>query len=227
MLLNAETQRQLSQDDEALSKDTTSDALMRGSSSVVTAPKDAAVVVMKLNNCNAANYDDELTYAIAKYLHIDSSRVSIVTEVTEDGYCLAEVAIEQAKCAGNVDILTLVQYLQEATHDSFSELHEYFTPTDVSIDTSVFFVSQTPATIYEASISSSSTASYSWLYYALGGFVIGVIMVNQFKRNDNHSKGVKHLPLEEDRRYSIADLLAQSQKDSYNNVDSVNFHSSF
>ena len=230
MLLNAETQRQLSQDDEALSKDTTSDALMRGSSSVVTAPKDAAVVVMKLNNCNAANYDDELTYAIAKYLHIESSRVSIVTEVTEDGYCLAEVAIEQAKCAGNVDILTLVQYLQEATHDSFSELHEYFTPTDVSIDTSVFFVSQTPATIYEAasisSSSTSSTSSISWIYFALAGFVVGVIAFNLINRQAN-DKAVKHQPLQGERRYSIADLLAANERRSSIDVTNVKLHTAF
>jgi hypothetical protein len=238
MLLNAETQRQLAQDDEALEKDATSDALMMPESSSSSVAADAAVVVVKINNCNGNTYENALSYAIAKYLHIDAARVNTEIDATSQGYCLAEVAISQSNCAGNIDILTLIQYLQEGTQDSFSELHTYFTQSpdvssDVSLDANVFFVSQTPSAIYEAaqiaSSSSSTTSDFAWYYYVAAGVVVGMIIVNVMynKYNNKGEKSVKHQPLQAERRYSIADLLAATERRSSIDVANVRLHSAF
>ena len=236
MLLNTETQRQLSQDEEDLSKDATADALMMGSDSATTINSNAAVVVVKVNNCDSTNYENALSFAVAKYLHIDATRVSSSIEATTQGYCLAEISIEQSNCAGNIDILTLIQYLQEGTQDSFSEFHTYFeqspdVSSDVSIDTNVYFVSQTPSAIYEAAqvstSSSTSSSGLSWFYYVAAGVVIGSVIVKIMSNNNNTDKSVKHQPLQAERRYSIADLLAANERRSSVDVSNVRLHSAF
>ena len=191
----------------------------------------------EINNCDGDQFENALSTAVAKYLHIDSARVSVESEPAAQGYCLAEVAISQSNCAGNIDILTLIQYLQEGTQDSFSELHNYFeqspdVSTDAVIDTNVFFVSQTPATIYEAatisSSSSSSSSGLAWFYYVAAGIVVGVIAVNvMYNRYSNNNKSVKHQPLQAERRYSIADLLAATERRSSIDVANVRLHSAF
>jgi hypothetical protein len=199
---------------------------------------DDAIVVMMLQNCDETNdeWETALIGAIAKYLRIDTSRVAVEIDPTSEGYCLVEVTISQADCAGTVDIVSLLEYLENGLMDTFSELHTYVAqdlPVDVSLDHTVFFVAQQPSNIYEsASVSSASTSTTSsselaWYYYVIAGLVAGVIVVLGASKLFSGSKSndsVKHSPLTPERRYSIADLLAATERRSSIDVNNVRLH---
>merc|ERR1712147_473389 len=99
--------------------------------------------------------ESALIGAIARYLRIDTSRVTVQIDPTSEGYCLVETTISQADCAGTVDIVSLLEFLENGIMDAFSELH-----TIVALDTSVFFVAQQPSTVYDTqAVNSSSTTT--------------------------------------------------------------------
>jgi hypothetical protein len=203
-----------------------------------TSNPDDAIVVMMLQNCAESNdeWETVLIGAIAKYLRIDASRVAVGIDPTSEGYCLVEVTISQADCAGTVDIISLLEFLENGLSDTFSELHTYVAqdlPVDVTLDHSVFFVAQQPSTIYESarveSTTSNTTTSseLAWYYYAIAGFMIGMVIVfgaSKLFSGKASNDTVKHTPLTPERRYSIADLLAATERRSSIDVNNVRLH---
>merc|ERR1712054_63223 len=202
---------------------------------------DEAIVVMMLQNCDESNVEWESTLvgAIGKYLRIDTARVNVQIDPTSEGYCLAEATISQADCAGNVDILSLIEYLENGILDSFSALHTYVAqdlPVDVAFDHTVFFVAQQPSTIYESasiesgsvSTTSQSSSGLAWYYYTITGLFIGSAMVaaayKLFGASKSSNNEAKHTQLSPERRYSIADLIAQTDRRSSVDVNNVRLH---
>ncbi len=238
MLLDIDAQRQLAQsDDEAIVKDAVAETMTSGTVSTTDVSVNDAVVVVMVNNCQESNTNDEnaITNAVKKYLNIDANRVDTLIEPTTEGYCLAEIILEQSNCAGSVDIFTLMNYLQDGVTDSFSSLHTTLSASDISLDSNVYFVAQTPSTTsYQAaSVSSSSSTSsntndLAWYIYVAGGFVAGLLLVQAvFKYRSNTKADVKHLAVKSEKRYSIADLLAVTERRTSLDVGNVQLHSDF
>jgi len=178
-------------------------------------------------------------YIIAKFLRINQERVSVQLDPTNEGYCLMEITLKQSDCAGTVSVMDLLQYLENGIMDPFSELHEYIAldediSSEVTFDNAVYFVAQTPNTIYqEANIAASttdvtSTDSLAWYYYAAAGVVIGLIFVTgvHYAFGNKNTKQSQHSPLTPERRYSIADLLAATERRSSIDVNNVRLHNS-
>jgi hypothetical protein len=241
-LLNIDTKRQLEQaDPDTLSEQVTAMAVSfnKGTTAVSTTDVNDAVAVMALQGCDSSTTSWENTFAniIAKFLRIDTTRVSTEIDPTNAGYCLMEVTIKQSDCADTVSVIDLLQYLENGVMDTFSELHEYLgmnedISSDITFDHTVYFVAQTPATIYqEAAVSSnvdttSSTDSLAWYYYAAAGVVIGLIFVTgvHYAFGNKSQKQTTHSPLTPERRYSIADLLAATERRSSIDVNNVRLH---
>merc|ERR1712178_432648 len=104
----------------------------------------------------------------------------------------------------------LLQELEQATRDPFNELHGYIyseqdIPSDMTIDSSVFFVQQQPQTVLTADASTSSTtgsseSSTEWYMYAVVGALIAGLYIHQSKKSSSVAQ-----PTQE-RRYSVAEL---------------------
>merc|ERR1712054_579864 len=130
--------------------------------STTNSSPDDAIVVIRLQNC--ADSTPELEAGIANYLRIAQNRVSVSITPTTDG-CLVTVSVAQTVC-DSITITELLQQLEQATRDPFNELHGYIyseqdIPSDMTIDSSVFFVQQRPQTVLTANASTSSTTSSS------------------------------------------------------------------
>merc|ERR1712178_343526 len=104
----------------------------------------------------------------------------------------------------------LLQELEQATRDPFNELHGYIyseqdIPSDMTIDSSVFFVQQQPQTVLTANASTSSTAGSSessteWYMYVAIGAAVGGLYIHQSKKSSTNVAE----PTEE-RRFSVAE----------------------
>jgi hypothetical protein len=220
------------------SKQVTAEAAIRSRDVADNVDPTTAIVVMMINDCDENNngYNDQFVYTIAKYLHIDINRVSVNIDATSDGYCLAEVTIQQANCAGTTSMATLIAYLQDGIADEYSDLHSYFATevnNEVILDTNVFFVSQSPQDLYAVSASSSTNSSadsgLEWYYYVACGAIVGILLVSGVYNTcaSKKSDEVKHMPLQGERRYSIADLLAATERRSSIDIANVKLHSAF
>merc|ERR1711975_64279 len=241
-LLDVDTLRYLQQNGDSLLEEAIADTFMTAQPIAAvagTTNPDDAIVVMMLQNCDESNveWESALVGAIAKYLRIDTSRVSVQIDPTSEGYCLVEVTISQTDCAGTIDIISLMEYLENGIMDTFSALHTYVAqdlPVDVALDHTVFFVAQQPSTIYEsASIeadtaSSQSSSELAWYYYAIIGLLVGFVVVfgasKLFGASKSSNNEAKHTPLTPERRYSIADLLAATERRSSIDVNNVRLH---
>jgi len=200
--------------------------------------KNTAIVVMMIDNCDESNndYSNQLITAIAKYLHIDINRIAVSIDATAEGYCLAEITLQQSSCSGTTGLLTLIEYLEEGVSDELSELHTYFSedvPEDIILDTNVFFVSQTPQELFEStsvqSNSNTSEGGLEWFYYVVAGALAGMLIVSGIYHTcvSKKADSVKHMPLQGERRYSIADLLAATERRSSIDIANVKLHSAF
>mmetsp|Transcript_59638 Transcript_59638/g.144070 ORF Transcript_59638/g.144070 Transcript_59638/m.144070 type:complete len:1592 (+) Transcript_59638:79-4854(+) len=232
--------RHLLQNGDSLFAEAAAEAFMSAEpiAATVNSNEDDAVIVLMLQNCADANseWETALVNSIAKFLRIDTSRVTVSLDPTSEGYCLVEVTIEQSECADNVDIISLLEYLETGIMDSFSELHTIVAqelPTDVTLDRSMFFVAQVPSTVYtaEAVTSSSSTTSdngseLEWYYYAVAGFIAGLTVVVglSYVCGNKTKASPQHTQLTPERRYSIADLLAATERRSSIDVNNVRLH---
>jgi len=232
--------RNLLQNGDAIFANAAAEAFMSAEpiAATTTANENDAVVVLMLQNCADANseWETALVNSIAKYLRIDSSRVTVSLDPTSEGYCLVEVTIAQSDCADNIDIISLLEYLETGIMDSFSELHTIVAqelPTDVTLDRSMFFVAQVPSTVYTAeAVTSSSTttsdngAELEWYYYAVAGFIAGLTVVVglSYACGNKAKASPQHTQLTPERRYSIADLLAATERRSSIDVNNVRLH---
>jgi len=232
--------RNLLQNGDAIFANAAAEAFMSAEpiAATATANENDAVVVLMLQNCADANseWENALVNSIAKYLRIDTSRVTVSLDPTSEGYCLVEVTIAQSDCADNIDIISLLEYLETGIMDSFSELHTIVAqelPTDVTLDRSMFFVAQVPSTVYtaEAVTSSSTTTSdngseLEWYYYAVAGFIAGLTVVVglSYACGNKTKASPQHTQLTPERRYSIADLLAATERRSSIDVNNVRLH---
>jgi hypothetical protein len=232
--------RNLLQNGDAIFANAAAEAFMSAEpiAATATANENDAVVVLMLQNCADANseWENALVNSIAKYLRIDTSRVTVSLDPTSEGYCLVEVTIAQSDCADNIDIISLLEYLETGIMDSFSELHTIVAqelPTDVTLDRSMFFVAQVPSTVYtaEAVTSSSTTTSdngseLEWYYYAVAGFIAGLTVVVglSYVCGNKTKASPQHTQLTPERRYSIADLLAATERRSSIDVNNVRLH---
>jgi hypothetical protein len=199
---------------------------------------DDAIVVMMLQNCDQSNteWEDSLSYAIAKYLRIDSNRVTVQVDPTTEGYFLVEATISQADCADNVDIISLLEFLENGLSDTFSELHTYVAqdlPVDATLDNTVFFVAQQPSEVYQTAAVGTSTSStidtssdFAWYYYIGAGVAVGLttVLLLGFVCS-KRSKATNVTTDDGERRYSIADLLAQQNtRRSSVDINNVRLH---
>merc|ERR1712054_223627 len=172
-LLDVDTLRYLQQNGDSLLEEAIADTFMTAQPIAAvagTTNPDDAIVVMMLQNCDESNveWESALVGAIAKYLRIDTSRVSVQIDPTSEGYCLVEVTISQTDCAGTIDIISLMEYLENGIMDTFSALHTYVAqdlPVDVALDHTVFFVAQ------------QSSSELAWYYYAITGVLVGFVVV--------------------------------------------------
>ena len=182
-------------------------------------PNDA-IVLLKLNNCNenSEELSDGIVSATAKFLRIAETRVSASIEDTA-GECFVHLTLSQSTC-DSITITELLSTLEEAIQDPFSELHSYVyheesIPDDMTIDAATFFVQQQPATILSASSSTTSTdassSSYQWYMYVAAGVAFGAI-IGSFAIYFSKSKSSNNIQeSNEQRRYSVAELLAATQ----------------
>merc|ERR1712054_105403 len=97
-LLDVDTLRYLQQNGDSLLEEAIADTFMTAQPIAAvagTTNPDDAIVVMMLQNCDESNveWESALVGAIAKYLRIDTSRVSVQIDPTSEGYCLVEVTI--------------------------------------------------------------------------------------------------------------------------------------
>merc|ERR1711975_44523 len=143
----------------------------------------------------------------------DSTSVSTTNSSPDD----AIVVIRLQNCADSTP--ELLQQLEQATRDPFNELHGYIyseqdIPSDMTIDSSVFFVQQQPQTVLTANASTSSTTGSSesstewYMYVAIGaafGALVGGLYIHQSKKSSTNVAE----PTEE-RRFSVAELLASN-----------------
>jgi len=182
-----------------------------------TANPDDAVVVMKLQNCADSTPELEagVASAIATYLRIAQDRVSVSIDAATDG-CFVTVAVSQAAC-DSITITELLQQLEQATRDPFNELHGYIyneqdIPSDMTLDSSVFFVQQQPQSVLSSDASTSSTTgsseSMDWYVFLAIGAAFGGIVAALYIKKSKTSSSVEQPP--QQRRQSIAELLAQS-----------------
>merc|ERR1712054_438349 len=243
-LLDVDTLRYLQQNGASLLEEAIADTFMTAQPIAAvagTTNPDDAIIVLALQGCSDTFYNTEwnaeVANIIARYLNIDTSRVSVQIETTNEGYCLVEVTINQSDCADSVDIITLLQYLETGVTDSFSKLYTYFNdvglPDTVTFDDSVFFVAQEPNVIYASSnvLSASNTSNdnsndLQWYYYVVGGFVFGLVVVlgishlNAKKTSHDQNQAQD----DESRRYSIDDLLSAAKRRSSVEVNNVRLH---
>merc|ERR1712054_357656 len=206
-------------DTEDVRQQTTSvDAAIFAQSSTNSSPDDA-IVVIRLQNCADSTPELEagVASAIANYLRIAQNRVSASIASTTDG-CLVTVSVSQAVC-DSITITELLQQLEQATRDPFNELHGYIyseqdIPSDMTIDSSVFFVQQRPQTVLTANASTSSTTGSSesssevYMYVAIGaafGALIGGLYIRQSKKSSSNVAQPT-----QGRRFSVAELLANN-----------------
>jgi hypothetical protein len=187
---------------------------------VATTNPDNAVVVMKLQNCAASTPELEvgIASAIAAYLRIAQDRVIVSIDTTSDG-CFVSVTVSQAVC-DSITITELLQQLEQATRDPFNELHGYIyneqdVPSDMTLDSSVFFVQQQPQTVLSSSASSSSSttgsseSSVEWYMYVAVGIAIGALISGLYIHQSKKSSTTAQ-PVQTERRYSVAELLASN-----------------
>merc|ERR1711975_205137 len=142
----------------------------------------------------------------------DSTSVSTTNSSPDD----AIVVIRLQNCADSTP--ELLQQLEQATRDPFNELHGYIyseqdIPSDMTIDSSVFFVQQQPQTVLTADASTSSTtgsseSSTEWYMYAVIGATVGALIAGLYIHQSKKSSSVAQ-PTQE-RRYSVAELLASN-----------------
>jgi hypothetical protein len=199
------------------------DTMVKARTEEIEGNTDYAIVLLNLHNCHDGEVEAaKINSQIAKFLNIDVNRVSSSIQYNENGYCVAEVAIEQSNCHGAIDILSLLEIFEEGVNDVNSKLHEYIYNVKnlhVNIDPNVFFVSQTPEYVYEAvtvKVADSNLeveSNLKWAMYILAGFGCGMLSVLIFsclfiaggaKNNENDENQGK-------RRYSIANLLSAAQ----------------
>merc|ERR1711975_122968 len=185
--------------------------------STTNSSPDDAIVVIRLQNCADSTPELEagVASAIANYLRIAQDRVSVSIAPTTDG-CLVTVSVSQTSC-DSITITELLQQLEQATRDPFNELHGYIyseqdIPSDMTIDSSVFFVQQ-PQTVLTADASTSSTtgsseSSTEWYMYAVIGATVGALIAGLYIHQSKKSSSVAQ-PTQE-RRYSVAELLASN-----------------
>merc|ERR1711912_164779 len=171
--------------------------------STINSSPDDAIVVIRLQNCADSTPELEagVASAIANYLRIAQDRVSV----------------SQTSC-DSITITELLQQLEQATIDPFNELHGYIyseqdIPSDMTIDSSVFFVQQQPQTVLTADASTSSTtgsseSSTEWYMYAVIGATVGALIAGLYIHQSKKSSSVAQ-PTQE-RRYSVAELLASN-----------------
>jgi hypothetical protein len=249
MLLTVDSQRELLAGNPSVSREASANTLTIGTVNPITdIEKDDAKMVIMFRNCDSSNPTIESAFKsiVSKFLHIDLGRISVSVDPAGDGNCFVEVTIKQTTCPGNVDILTLIDFLQIGVLDRLSDLHVYVKqsqdiPSVITVDTSVFFVMQTPANIIEEEVTTSNVVDaileepteQPWFYYIVAGNVIGIILTNIFfhicASKSSSSSKLSKVPeaKKPERRMSIADLLAATERRSSIDVGQVRLHGNF
>lgn len=148
------------------------------------ATPDDAVVVMRLNECSTStlSWEGGVSFAVGKFLKIDPGRVLVLIDRNSD--CLTEITIKAANCDA-ITMHELIGLLQDGTLNPFSELHGYLyreeaIPDVATIDTTMFFIQQTP-TVYKEEISIQDLAKqyakgFVWYINLIIGIVGGLIL---------------------------------------------------
>merc|ERR1712178_231764 len=181
-----------------------------------------AIVIMMLQNCAASTPELEaaVASAIATYLRILQDRVSVSIAPITVG-CLVTVSVSQVSC-DSITITELLQELEEATRDPFNELHGYIyseqdIPSDMTIDSSVFFMQQQPQTLLTSENAAlynqeTSNSGFEWYIYLGAGVVLGVFVFFLIRYYKNESSEDEKSS-QDQRRHSvkkIAQLLSSA-----------------
>jgi hypothetical protein len=234
--------RELSAIDEVVEKEVFAETIMFSDVNDVVNPDDA-IVLMKLNNCPSA--DDislGLSEIIANELRISPARVKIEINSYGDG-CLVEATIMQSGC-DSYNILDLIDLLNDAVVDPFSDLHAEIAvnkriPNYIKLDTSVFFVSQTPAKILVSSngsknsitdgtaVTSSNTgvveSQNEWLKYLIMGAIGGGFVSLLFSSKSSSKRSTNTITKSSDNYVEDEDLIDFNDTSSDEDQD-VYFH---
>jgi len=191
----------------------------------VVISEDDAVVLLKLQNCVEVTSELEagVKSAIATYLRISENRVGVTIDTSDDGSCFITLSIVQSQC-DTYSITELIEQLQTATSDPFNDLHGYIyaeenIPEEMTLDSSMFFIQQNPANVYLSESVSTSTVedasndTYTWYMYVAVGIAIGAVLGALYlKKGSKSSTPANYEEPTQQRRLSVAELLAASEQ---------------
>merc|ERR1712054_675464 len=191
---------------------------------------DDAVVMISLNSCDDesaySDYEVAVQNTVADYLRIAKSRITVTIQPT-DTKCYMQVVITQDGCSEDFDIHTLVDTLKLGVIDDFSNFHSIFyrqsnVPYDVVVDSSVFFIIQSPSALlnhtsdaskFNPKSEATSINNQSWLYAVIGlatGSILCAIMLYIQKKKSTTSYSSVASNTGARRRMSVAELLSDN-----------------